>query len=108
MAAKPIRRKQIEFEGTTSQVVLGDGTLGPLPGGGGGKSQTFTATASQTVFTLPEAAVAPFAMYVNGVEYTTDFAYFVVSTTTFSNDTWTWQDKLFTMQAGFEVVARYS
>lgn len=80
--------------------------------GGTPKSKKFTATLSQTVFDLGEAATSVRRMVVNGVEYTNNtgsgFSYYSVGTTTFANDTITWLDKLFTMVAGFEVVIWYT
>lgn len=46
----------------------------------------------QTVFDLGEEADGPFLLYINEVPYSNLWGWFTVSTTTFPNDTWTWQD----------------
>ena len=44
------------------------------------------------VIDIGAAAVAPFFVVINGVMYSSLEGWFTVTTTTFANDTWTWQD----------------
>ena len=76
-------------------------------GGGGGdvrRIDTFTASASQTVFALAQAPVDPSAtaFSVNGVIYTYGTDY------TVTGSTLTWLDAKFVMGAGDECLAIYT
>lgn len=80
---------------------------GPAAGGSGGMDfEIFSATGvANESFQLSQAAASPFFMYVNGFVYTTP-TYFSLSTTVFTNDTYTWDDAGagFGMSPGDEVV----
>lgn len=55
---------------------------------------TYTVTANEANHVVPlgVAAAGPFFLVVNGIMYSDLEGFFVVSTTTLTNDTWTWQD----------------
>tara|TARA_R110000824_G_scaffold49501_5_gene139029 strand:- start:2426 stop:2974 length:549 start_codon:yes stop_codon:yes gene_type:complete len=56
---------------------------------------TYTVTAEEVnhIIDLGQAATGPFFVLINGVFYSSLEGWFVVTTTTFANDTWTWQDQ---------------
>lgn len=71
-----------------------DGTVA-LPSSGSGPSvlaHTVTVEQANYVIDLGVVAAAPFFLVVNGIMYSSLEGWFVVTTTTFANDTWTWQD----------------
>ena len=65
-------------------------------GGGGGPTVANYVVPTQEanhVIDIGQAATAPFFLMVNGVMYSNLHGWFTVTTTTFTNDTWTWQDQ---------------
>lgn len=69
-----------------------DGTVS-LPASGPTVA-TYTVTANEATHVVPlgVATTGPFFLVVNGIMYSSLEGFFVVSTTTLTNDTWTWQD----------------
>ena len=55
-------------------------------------THTVTTQQANYVISFGAAVTGPFFLVVNGVMYSSLEGWFVVTTTTFANDTWTWQD----------------
>ena len=69
-----------------------DGTVS-VPGTPIVNTYTVTANEANHVIDIGQAANPPFFIVLNQAMYSSLEGWFTVSTTTFANDTWTWQDQ---------------
>lgn len=70
-----------------------DGTVSLPASGPTIATHTVTVQQANYVISFGSAISGPFFIVVNGVMYSSLENWFVVTTTTFANDTWTWQDQ---------------